>query len=353
MNKLSTFILVACMASAGVMTAQVTKTVHVETAGTLSTLLSDEEKTTVTELTVTGNIDKTDIYYIGSLTKGNATDFLPRNRTGVLLNIDFSEARVSGDSIPEGAFEGRWLNKVAVPNSIRVIARRAFYNLAAIPFEFQYPTGLKEIGNGAFEEIGLFNNFDLFDLPEGLEIIGNSAFFRSGDGVQTLTLPSTLTSLGGNVFSGCTLGKVYNHGTIPLYISPTYEAMLGDTKYDAENHVFSDETLAACTLYVPKASIDAYREAAVWKDFSVIKAIEDATALPAVKTTETAYGYVANNALTVKGLTGTAVVTLTGLSGKTLLRKTVSSGASIPLNGLGKGIYVVKIGDKTNKIVIK
>ena len=355
MNKLSTFILVACMAGAGVMTAQVPKTVHVLEAGTLSTLLSETEKATVTDLTVTGNINRADIYFIGSLAKGSETELLPRNMTGVLVNIDFSEAVVLGDSIPEGAFEERMnLGKVAVPNSIKVIGKKAFYNIGfdtVDAFDFQYPTGLKEICSQAFHDSYYFDNFD---LPEGLEIIGSQAFQNTSMYKPVkITIPSTVTSIGSMAFNnqnGSSLpGKVYNCGRDPLYIE-TYESPLWGTTMTS--YVFSETTLAVCTLYVPKASIDAYKEAAVWKDFSAIEAIEDANALPAVKTTEPVYGYIANNALTVKGLTGTAAVTLTGLNGKTLLRKTVSSGVSIPLNGLSKGVYVVRIGDKTNKIII-
>lgn len=393
MNKLSTFILVACMASAGAMTAQTTKTVHVLEAGTLSTLLTETDKATVTDLTVTGNINPADIYFMASLTYANWPEgertgsIVPKNPNGVLLNIDFSGATVSGDSIPNEAFPYRKIGRITVPNSISVIGSHAFGAIPSdAPFEFRYPTGLKAIREFAFSDTEGFSNFD---FPEGLETIERSTFTNCAQNVSeppTVTIPSTVTSIGtyafyytrirevkipfssdsltieemafGEIESLTTvtlpaklksledhvfdyasgLEKVYNHSENPLKIA----------KYGA----FYGVTLENVTLYVPEASIDAYKAATVWQDFGAIEAI-NATGVPAVKTTGTVYCYVADNALTVKGLTGTAALTLTGLNGKILLRKAVSSDVSIPLNGLSKGVYVVRIGDKTFKVIKK
>ena len=394
MSKLSTFILVACMASAGAMTAQEPKTVHVLEAGTLSTLLTETDKATVTDLTVTGNINPADIYFMASLTYANWPEgertgsIVPKNPSGVLLNIDFSGATVSGDSIPNEAFAYRKIGRITVPNSISVIGRQAFDSASEdVLFEFSYPTGLKVIRMGAFWSCG---NSSLFDFPEGLETIESSAFDNCAQNVSEpliVTIPSTVTSIGDYAFYYCSkvqevkilssdsltieesafcdienlttvtlpaklkslgddvfhnhddseLKKVYNHSENPLKIS---------------KNVFSGALFKDVTLYVPEASIDAYKVATGWKEFGAIEAI-DATAVPAVKTTGTVYCHVADNALTVKGLTGTAALTLTGLNGEILLRKAVSSDVSIPLNGLSKGVYVVRIGDKTFKVIKK
>ena len=390
MSKLSTFILVACMASAGVMTAQPTKTVHVETAGTLSTLLTETEKTTVTDLTVTGNIDPADIYFMASLMyldwPGGEAWGVEDNPDGVLLNIDFSGATVSGDSIPNGAFQRRTLGQITVPNSISVIGKHAFdYIPSDAPFEFRYPTGLKTIRFGAFMDCAGFSNFD---FPEGLETIEQSAFLGCAQNVSkppTVTIPSTVTSIEDYAFyqnkirevkipfssdsltiKQMAFAEIENLTTVTL---PAKLKSLEDYVFDyvpglekvynhSENplkiskNVFSGASFKDVTLYVPEASIDAYKVATGWKEFGTIEAI-DATAVPAVKTTGTVYCHVADNALTVKGLTGTAALTLTGLNGKTLLRKAVSSDVSIPLNGLSKGVYVVRIGDKTFKVIKK
>ena len=235
--------------------------------------------------------------------------------------------------------------------------------------------------------------FSNFDFPEGLESIGDGAFGNCAENAPeplAITIPSTVTSIEEAAFYHCKAQEVKILSLDSLTIGPmafmdiddlttiTLQAKLKSLKSGSQvfghngvsklekvynhsenpleiNHIqtiFSDNILLEnVTLYVPEASIDAYRVANVWKDFGAIEAI-NATAVPALKTAESVYCYIANNALTVKGLTGTATLTLTGLNGKTLLRKTVSSDVSIPLNGLSKGVYVVRIGDKAHKIII-
>ena len=58
MKKTITLILILCLSLA--VQAQVSKTVNVTTAGTLSTLLTAAEYSTITNLTVTGNINQLD-----------------------------------------------------------------------------------------------------------------------------------------------------------------------------------------------------------------------------------------------------------------------------------------------------
>lgn len=59
MKKHLTFLLLILLVS--VINAQVSKTINVTTTGTLTNLLTSTEKATVTNLTVTGNIDVRDV----------------------------------------------------------------------------------------------------------------------------------------------------------------------------------------------------------------------------------------------------------------------------------------------------
>ena len=69
------------------------------------------------------------------------------------------------------------------------------------------PDGIKHIGNGAFGYTGLKDVTDLV-LPNGLETIGDSAFVvtmgsgETGIGITSLTIPSSVKSIGANAFSG-------------------------------------------------------------------------------------------------------------------------------------------------------
>jgi len=77
-------------------------TVHVSAQGTLSSLISESEKFQITDLTVSGNLNGTDICFLkemfGYTSWGNAT-------TGQLKNLNMSGANiVEGGDIISSAF---------------------------------------------------------------------------------------------------------------------------------------------------------------------------------------------------------------------------------------------------------
>lgn len=91
-------------------------------------------------------------------------------------------------------------------------------------------------------------------LPEGLLRVGNA--FGGCVGLTTLTLPSTLTSLGYTAFLGCTgLAEIICKAANP----PTCEDKYGMWPFD--------DVPTTTPLWVPKASVDLYKEATRWKRF--------------------------------------------------------------------------------------
>ena len=63
-QRLLSFLLVtACILLSSSLNAQVSKTVDVATAGTLPTLITASEKDQITHLTLTGNLNGTDIRF--------------------------------------------------------------------------------------------------------------------------------------------------------------------------------------------------------------------------------------------------------------------------------------------------
>ncbi|MBO6075133.1 MAG: leucine-rich repeat protein [Paludibacteraceae bacterium] len=78
-------------------------------------------------------------------------------------------------------------------------------------------------------------------------------------GLTSITIPNSVTSIGGSAFSGCSsLISVYNYAATPQAIY---------------SNVFYELNLSTCTLYVPEESIELYRAADVWKEFGSIIAI--------------------------------------------------------------------------------
>ena len=118
---------------------------------------------------------------------------------------------------------------------------RASYNI---------PSTVTSIGTGAFQEC---TNLTSITLPEGLTYISNGGF--SGcTSLTEVTIPSTVTSIGMGAFNDCT-------NLISIIVFPKTPPSLANTA------AISDATTS---IYVPDASVDAYKQATNWSNFADI-----------------------------------------------------------------------------------
>ena len=217
------------------LSASVAKTVTATVAGTLSSLMTIDESTTVTYLTVTGPIDAQDFKFM-------------RDNLTVLANIDLSGASIAAysgtngplpastdypaNTVPNSAFligtqlvttPGKAsLISVVLPNSIIAIADKAFnkcLNLTTL----NIPSSVMTIGAMCFQNC---QSLASVTLPSNLVIIQNNTFqncfkltsmviptsvttingsaFIGCTGLTSFVMPSTVTSIGAALFSGCT-----------------------------------------------------------------------------------------------------------------------------------------------------
>ena len=198
----------------------------------------------------------------------------------------FYESNITSVSIPNsvttinlGAF-GRcyMLNKVALPEHLTSLSDEIFYHCSNL-VSVSIPEGVTYIGNYAFT---LCEKLPIIAIPQSVEYIGDSAFtackklvsfdipervISVGDGVLKdckkltyLTISASVISIGDWAFAGCErLLSVTNHALTPQTISAD---------------VFEGVDKTACTLYVPAESVELYRNALVWKDFTHIEPIE-------------------------------------------------------------------------------
>lgn len=204
-----------------------------------------------------------------------------------------SSLRVIGDSafmrsnltsvvIPEGvdsvgirAFQGcDELHRVDVPSSLKKISSGMFGNCWRLTVA-NLAEGVEEIGPDAFvgtqlndslslprslRKIGstAFSMCDVMDtiaLPEGVTTIGDQAFSLCGS-LTAVMLPSTLTEVGVGVFYGCENLKAIR---IAAATPPT-----------ATVSAFAGPDFERCVVYVPVGSVDAYRNAPGWLNFTYI-----------------------------------------------------------------------------------
>jgi hypothetical protein len=282
-------------------------------AGTLKNISGIKS---ITHLTLTGDIDARDIQFM-------------RDSMDVLINLDLSGASIVAYTGMEGTYYG--YDTTYPANEMPLYAFRGKQSLLS----FAFPSDLTSIGDMAF---GNCSGLTSVTLPSGLTSIGYIAFVYCS-GLTSVTLPSGLSSIGSYAFSNCSaLTEIINQNPVPIAIYP---------------NVFNGVNQPACTLKVAFGSLDAYRAADVWKEFFIMEANVGIKEADNTTNTIVLYPNPAQDNLTISGLSGSEDILLTDISGRTLYRGK-SDGATemqIPVSGLAKGMYFVRVNNKTIKVL--
>ncbi len=224
--------------------AQVTKTINITTAGTLSTLLTSNEKSTVTQLNVTGNIDASDfkcmrdempILSVIDLHLANISAYIGTSGTSTTTS-DYNQ-----NEIPTYAFYNSVakasktsLVYVLVPNTLSSIGTYAFYGCTGLT-SMSFPITLINISAYAFGNCSALQSFAidpsntkfavvngvLFDksmstivqfppaksgvytIPSSVTKVGDYSFYTCNL-LTNITLPDQLTTIGNVAFGACT-----------------------------------------------------------------------------------------------------------------------------------------------------
>jgi len=448
-------------------TAQVSKTLNVSTAGTLSTLLTATEKETITNLTLTGNIDYRDITCIRTelnaynldisavsikASASNLANELPENsfNNKTLYSIKLPNSLTS---IGESAFKYcLGLNSITIPNSVTIIGRSAFYHCTSLR-TISLSSSLTTIKASAFYECAnltsitipksvtsiemhafticsgiinveednqnysslngvLFNknqtklikcpisksgNYIIPNTVDSIEInaffkcslltsvsnisslttIGGGAFgsctsltsvsipnsvttidvncfefcsnltsitipnsvtslasitFYGFSSFTSITIPNLVTSIGSSAFYGCTnLKSIYSYNPIP----PTTGSL-------------SNINTTACTLYVPVGTKALYASATGWKDF--VNIVEMTTGLPSIRQSNIILR-TENKNLIIENAPIGSKIKIFSVSGIKLKDKLIVSDQLIIK--LEKGIYLIYIGNYSDKVIIR
>ena len=120
------------------------------------------------------------------------------------------------------------------------------------------PDELTKIGKFTFAEC---TSLTSIDLPDNMTNISES-LFENCTGLNTIVFPDSIKNIGYDAFYGCTsLTSITAHPTNP----PTIKS--GTFGY-------VDKTIP---LYVPEASIELYRTAPYWEEFSNFRALSEST----------------------------------------------------------------------------
>ena len=257
------------------------KTVHVAEAGTLVTLVSDEEKYNIEDLTVTGEINGTDLRLIRDMAGNNYKGELTE---GKLSRLDLSGATIveGGENyldcytiyldasatmvdergfifgtqngiIPQWLFVGcNNLREVRLPENTTAIEEYAFAECMLT--SITVPSGITSIGERAF-----YHNLYLkaFKMPSELTSIGSNAFAYCSE-LTEIDIPAKVNEMEKNVFRSCSaLKSVRSYMTVPCSITEKTFSV-----YDK------------ATFYIPYGTKAAYEATSYWNKFQKIVEME-------------------------------------------------------------------------------
>ena len=212
----------------------VSKTVNVQTAGTLSSLIPATDKYQITNLTVTGYLNGTDIRYIremaGSDVNGNST-------LGKLSVLDLSGANIvaggssyysnyttSLNEIWDFAFNYcTELTSITIPNSVTSIGVGAFYGCTELT-SIIIADGITSIGSFAFYGC---TGLTSIVIPGSVTSIENFAFCGC-TGLTSIIIADGITSIGSSAFNGCTgLTSIVIPGSVTSIETDVFDGCIG------------------------------------------------------------------------------------------------------------------------------
>lgn len=146
------------------------------------------------------------------------------------------------------------LTSIVIPNSVISLGYATFQGCSNL-IKVILPNAITSIGENDFINCTSLSNIN---IPNSVTSIG-VASFRYCQGLISINIPNAITSIGDYSFADCTNLTSIN---ITSVTPPTLgaDAFLNDTNLT--------------NIYVPNASVDAYKAAAGWSDYaSIITAI--------------------------------------------------------------------------------
>lgn len=155
--------------------------------------------------------------------------------------------------------KGNYGDDYTVPEGVKTIEDEAFAGNNYLE-NVWIVDSVTSIGSSAFRNC---SNLKTVIIGEHVATVGDEAFARCKR-IQTLYLRSDSITFGKRPFAGCLkINKIINYATVPQSINEDFFMEEEDLYYDEGGWV------PRATLYVPEKSIPLYREADMWRAFSI------------------------------------------------------------------------------------
>ena len=187
------FMLLGCLSIQAANDDLITKqiTIKLDKAGTLPNKIAISEMYKITNLKIIGEINGTDWNFIREMA---GRDFNGEKTDGKLSILDLSEAKI----VAGGDAYVRFSENYYYYTSNDKLGDYVFYGCSGLT-SLTLPSSVTSIGRGAF--YGCWKLTSL-TIPSGVTSIGYSAF-RGCSGLTSLTIPSSVTEISDDAFKGC------------------------------------------------------------------------------------------------------------------------------------------------------
>ena len=168
--------------------------------------------------------------------------------------IDLIEGDITSLTIPEGTTKIRdyicWncpnLMEVKIPDTVKSIGSYSFYRCEALK-EVKIPETVTSIGSYSFYRCEALKEVI---IPDSVIIIGSDAFYDCWS-ISKVTIGSGVTEINTYAFKHC-------FALTSITILATTPPTLGFDAFNSTND---------CPIYVPAASLDAYKTASNWIEY--------------------------------------------------------------------------------------
>lgn len=153
--------------------------------------------------------------------------------------------------------ECKEVTSITLSNSLVSIGQSAFQKITYLKGELLIPNSVVSIGKWAFRSC---TNLTSVSFGNSVESIGETAFQACTKLKGSLVLPASLKSIGTNAFSQTAFTEIECKALTPPTIPDQYYA-------------FPTTTHSTAELLVPSESLNLYKSAWEWKEFTSISAI--------------------------------------------------------------------------------
>jgi hypothetical protein len=269
------------------------------------------------------------------------------------LNIDSISLPNSIEKICDSAFEGcSKIKRVNFPDSnLTTIGNAAFKDCISMD-SLSLNNSINSLGNSAFENcsniknisftnsllksigIATFKNctsLDSLSISNSVESIGDSAFYDC-NGLTKVLVGKSVIKMGKSVFKGC------------RYITAVYS--LNSKAPNADETLFEERVYYVAPLCIPQGSTSSYKNMPGWKDFLNIKEALNPGGINDVQSNIVNVKVIGHNLII--NAADNDIISIYKLNGQL-----ISSNKDKTVNGLDPGLYIVKIGEKSYKVLIK